>query len=333
MKIVRPSNSHKYQEIIEHSRAIEPPIWHIILADYLKADEVIDFEVEDRYVPKDSYILDTGNNPTGFKSKLPMNPIEYKPRWEMIDLAKYRAHDWHAGSEPRSPYGVVYTSIACPFKCSFCFSNDFYPVGYTKRPVDDVIEDFRYLGSKGVRHIKIMDELFALDKNRVKEICGRIADLGYDFNIWCYARIDTTKKDMLVDMKRAGINWVAYGIESGNQGIRESISKGRFSNDDIENVVKMTRDAGIKVGGNFIFGFENDTMETMKETYDFAEKLRCEYANFYCLIDKDANQLSEGFIPKATRTLSPQEVLKFRDDAYCKYYKTDVRLRRTNETS
>lgn len=328
MQVVRPSNAHKYQDIIEDLRAIEPPIWHIILADYLKADGVIDFEVEDRHLPKDSYVMDTGNNPTGFKSVLPMNPIEYKPRWDMIDLNNYRAHDWHAGSEPKSPYGVVYTSVSCPFSCKFCFSKDFYPVGYTKRPIDDVLRDFDYLGSKGVRHIKIMDELFALDKRRVKEICYGIRALCYNFNIWCYSRIDTIDKDTLEVMRSAGIRWVAYGIESGNAGIRLSISKGKFTNEDISRVVQMSKDVGVKVVGNYIFGFEDDTLETMQETYAFAEKLGCEYANFYCLIDKNANQLAEDFLPRATKTLSPQEVLKFRDDAYCRYFKTDVGLRR-----
>jgi radical SAM superfamily enzyme YgiQ (UPF0313 family) len=123
-------------------------------------------------------------------------------------------------------------------------------------------------------------------------------------------------KEMLKNMKSAGINWICYGIESGNETIRKEIGKGQFSNHDVRNVVKMTKDAGVKVLGNFMFGFENDTMETMQDTLDFAEELDCEHINFYCLTDKNVNQLSKDFLPKPTKTLTAREVLNFRDEAY-----------------
>lgn len=332
MIVIRPNNAIRYQPIIEGKRAIEPPIWHIILADYLKAKKVIDLEVMKQYAsdPDDEfYVFTTGNNPTAYHNKLPMNPISYKPKWGYLDLNLYRAHDWHAGSEPRSPYGVVYTSISCPFHCKFCFSKDFYPVGYTERPIDDIVSDFKYLGEHGVRHIKIMDELFAFNEKRVLKLCHEIEKLPYSFNMWAYARIDTITPAMLTAMKMAGINWVAYGIESGNEKIRKSITKGKFTNDDVIRTIEITKSIGIKVVGNFIFGFEDDTLETMQETYDLSEKLSCEHVNFYCLVDKNVDQLSIDFMPKPTKYVSAKEVLRFRDEAYCKYFKTEERLVRT----
>lgn len=53
---------------------------------------------------------------------------------------------------------------------------------------------------------------------------------GLKFNMWAYARIDTVREDQLALFKRAGINWLALGIEASNQEIRKSIDKGRFKN-------------------------------------------------------------------------------------------------------
>jgi hypothetical protein len=33
------------------------------------------------------------------------------------------------------------------------------------------------------------------------------------------------------ELKKAGVNWLAYGIETGNEEIRKSVSKGYFTND------------------------------------------------------------------------------------------------------
>ena len=323
MIIVRPNNSYRYQPIIEDQRAVEPPLWHIICADFFSTEELIDQEVDLRTIPTGSeiFILDTGNNPTaqGRHTKLPMNPILYQPRWDLIDLNKYKAHDWHAKGYPRrSPYGVLYTSISCPFNCKFCFSKDFYPVGYTKRNIVDIVNDLEHFEREGVTHVKIIDEMFALDEDRVIFLCDVISEFN-NFNLWCYARLDTITRPMLRSMKRAGINWVGYGIESGNEQIRKENGKGKLSNKEIEDIIKMTHDEGIKVNGNFIFGFENDDANTMQETLGLAISLKCDWINFYCLADQNVNQLSKDFLPRPTKTLSSREVLEFRDIAFSQY--------------
>ena len=46
-------------------------------------------------------------------------------------------------------------------------------------------------------------------------------------------------------------------------------------------LIKMVRDAGINVGGNYIFGLPYDTHGTMQATLDFALENPTEMANFY----------------------------------------------------
>lgn len=141
----------------------------------------------------------------------------------------------------------------------------------------------------------------------------------YGFYHWCYARLDTITRPMLKSMKRAGINWVGYGIESGNEQIRKENGKGKLSNKEIEDTIKMTHDEGIKVNGNFIFGFENDDINTMQETLGLAVSLKCDWINFYCLVDQNVNQLSKEFLPRPTKSLTAREVLEFRDIAFSQY--------------
>ena len=42
--------------------------------------------------------------------------------WDLLPMDKYRAHNWHCFDDPdtRQPYGLIYTSLGCPFKCTYC---------------------------------------------------------------------------------------------------------------------------------------------------------------------------------------------------------------------
>ena len=115
----------------------------------------------------------------------------------------------------------------------------------------------------------------------------------------------------------------------------------------------MTKDADIHVVGNFMFGFWDDDISTMRQTLDFAKELACEYANFYCMsvykgsrlydemrtrgVDlpvtgEEYAQMSPKFKPVPTAKLSGREVLKFRDAAFMEYFTDKAYLAMMQQT-
>src|SRR5262249_49610629 len=124
-------------------------------------------------------------------------------------------------------------------------------------------------------------EMFVLNKEHVMGICDEILASGHDFNIWAYARIDTIRDEFLQKLKQAGFRWLALGIESGSQHVRDGVEKGRFGSGEILKTVRKVQEAGIYIIGNYIFGLPDDTVESMQETLDLALEANCEFANFY----------------------------------------------------
>ena len=270
-------------------------------------------------------------------------------------MDKYRTSNWHAmtNSDDRTPFASLYTSLGCPFKCSFCCINapfgnnnlENWDYGRNKFRYWDpnyIIKEFEYLHNKGIRNIKLADEMFVLYKNHFMKLCEIIIERGYNFNIWAYARIDTVKEEYLETLKRAGVNWLALGIESGNTIVRKDVIKGKFTEINIRDLVKKVQEHDINVIGNYIFGLPEDNHETMQDTLDLATDLNCEFANFYSAMAypgsklyldaiKENWQLPETYVgysqhsyetmPLPTKYISAAEVLKFRDDAFLKYYK------------
>ena len=205
--------------------------------------------------------------------------------WGELPMGLYRAHTWQClDGSPRSPYASIYTTLGCPFKCSFCMINVFqHGNTYRRRTPARVVEQVEYLHRHyGVTTLKIADEMFVLDKTHYLPICEGLAKLPFssELNIWAYARIDTVRPETLSLMRKAGIRWLALGIESGSAHVRDGAEK-HLNDDDIKEVVKQIQDAGINVIGNFIFGLPDDTRESMQATLKLAKELNCEFANFY----------------------------------------------------
>ena len=258
--------------------------------------------------------------------------------WDLLPMELYRAHNWQ--TDQRQPYASIYTSLGCPYKCSFCcISAPFGGSGYRTRKPEDVVNEVKFLHDEyGIKTFKITDEMFVLKPSHYLPICEGLAELDYDFNIWCYARIDTVKPKTLKLLRKAGIQWLALGIESGSEYVRDGADKS-LNEKDIYNIVKAIQAADIKVLGNFIYGLPDDTHESMQATLDLAMNLKCNFVNFYSAMAYPGSQLykttkqtdlpdhwsgysqhSQDCKPLPTETLTSAEVLKFRDEAHCRYF-------------
>ena len=270
--------------------------------------------------------------------------------WDLLPMSIYRAHNWHCFDdiEHRQPYGAIYTSLGCPFNCTFCCINaPFGAPGIRYRNPEKVLDEMELLvRNYGIKNLKIVDELFVLKKDHYLRICEGIIKRGLELNIWAYARVDTVAPENLKIMKQAGINWLALGIESANPQVRDGATK-NLRVKEIKEVVKTIQAHGIRVIGNYIFGLPDDTLETMRETLDMAIDLNCEFANFYSamaypgsrLYDiavkegwplpeqwNDFSQHAYGTLPLPTKYISAAQVLKFRDDAFHEYFGNSVYL-------
>ncbi|NEO83080.1 MAG: radical SAM protein [Spirulina sp. SIO3F2] len=283
--------------------------------------------------------------------------------WDLLPMEKYRAHNWHCfDGSSRHPYAALYTTLGCPFRCSFCCIQAPFKEGeallgqtgnsYRYWSLDHVIQEIDILVNQyGVRNLKIADEMFVLNAKHVLGICDRIIERGYDLNIWAYARVDTVQEQMLDTLKRAGVNWLALGIEAASDRVRDNVHK-EIGQTDIYKTIRKIRNAGINVIGNYIFGLPEDNFESMQATLDLALELNCEFANFYSTMAYPGSQLYNlalrkgwelpsswaGYsqhafesLPLRTQYLSAAQVLVFRDNAFQSYFSSPHYLKMINE--
>jgi len=266
--------------------------------------------------------------------------------WHLLPMDRYVAHNWQCLDDlaSRKPYASIYTTLGCPFQCSFCCINaPFATNRYRMRSPAKVVAEIEHLyATYGIKTLKIIDEMFVLNDRHVRAICEQLGAKPFasELNIWAYARVDTVKAGMLPMLRKAGIRWLALGIESGSAHVRDGAQK-TLDEADIVSVVREIQQAGINVMGNFIFGLPDDDRASMQKTFDLAATLNCEFANFYSAMAYPGSPLYDqalhqgwplptswsGFsqhshdcTPLPTTTLTSADVLRFRDWAHAAYF-------------
>ena len=276
--------------------------------------------------------------------------------WDLLpSLNKYRTAGWHSWSNnsDKQPFAALYTSLGCPYKCSFCMINIINRTNNDENissqdsnifrwwSPEFIIKQFDYFAEQGVKNIKIADELFVLNPNHFMKICDMIIERKYKFNIWAYSRIDTCKPQYLDKLKKAGVNWLGLGIENPSSIIRKEVHKDAFKNVKIIDVINEMRNSGINVAANYIFGLPEESKESLEFTYNFAEETNTEMVNFYSAmaypgsplyLEARKNKIKlpdtySGYSQHSydtqnlpSQNLSASEILAFRDKAWNKYH-------------
>ena len=279
-------------------------------------------------------------------------PFDKKP----LDL--YRAPMWHAeyDFEKRTPYASLQTSLGCMFQCNFCMINiinrdDNDEIGvasnYSKMrfwSTDFIIKEFDKLISIGVKTIRIVDEMFLLNPKYYVPLCEKLAERNKDdsLRIWSYSRIDTVKRPEILSLvRKAGIKWLALGIESGDKSIRLEVAKGKFEDVDVKKVIERVHAADINVMANYIYGLPGDTKHTVEKTFKLSLELCTAGWNTYGAMALPGSHLYkdaltkgtklpdtyEGYsfhsfdtMPLPTESLSASEVITLRDEAFTNYH-------------
>ena len=294
--------------------------------------------------------------------------------WDLLPYKKnpldlYRAPMWHAEYDfnKRTPYASLQTSLGCMFKCNFCMinlinRNDSDEIGVAANysnmrfwSPDFIIKEFDKLISMGVKTIRIVDEMFLLNPKYYVPLCEKLAERNKDdsLRIWSYSRIDTVKRPEILNLvRRAGIKWLALGIESGDKAIRLEVSKGKFEDVDVKKVINKVHEADINVMANYIYGLPGDTKETIKKTFELSLDLCTTGWNTYAAMALPGSQLYkdaidtkkelpktyEGYsfhsyetLPLPTETLSAADVIKYRDENFIKYHNHKPFLEKINK--
>lgn len=200
----------------------------------------------------------------------PIHNIAYSPDFTMIHgykeyRGKYMTKFLNGGVIP------IATSRGCPHTCSFCSVIKMFGRGYRTLTPDQVIAEIKHqIGVTGSRKIFFVDDNFAENKKRAKEILTRIIDEKLDMDIVAQIRIEAARNEELLElMYKANLRYVFIGFESINPKTLDSFKKDQNKQDMIEVIQKLHKHK-ISVHGMFIVGTDDDDLDTVRKTVQFS---------------------------------------------------------------
>lgn len=178
----------------------------------------------------------------------------------------------------RPRFTSILTSRGCPYGCRFC-ANQFKNGPYRQRSSENVLHEFHEIQDE-YGSVMIEDDNFLADTRRVHKIMdGLINDDSELELLIAGVRVDSVDRELYRKMAKAGVKFISFGIESGNQDVLDYYHK-RITLSQIRKAVDLAREMNIITWGNFIFGAPFETKKHLKNTVKFSLSLSLDMA-FY----------------------------------------------------
>jgi radical SAM superfamily enzyme YgiQ (UPF0313 family) len=196
------------------------------------------------------------------------------PLYHLLPLDQYRM------PLMKGPFAFVVTSRGCTAGCKYCIKHVSYQWSVRLLSPPRIVEELWLLHGLGIHNIHMYADLFTANRQQVMELCERIIAEGLKIRWTCNSRVDYVDEEMLRMMGRAGCWMISWGIESGNEAILKRAAKGADPK-KARQALTWARQAGIKNWGYFIIGLPGETVETIRQTIDFAKRLPLEIALFH----------------------------------------------------
>jgi len=182
-----------------------------------------------------------------------------------------------------NPQKRFMTSRGCPYNCSFCFNHVLRTLYkdngryVRKRSVENVIREIEYVKNKyGIKTVYFDDDTFILDRKWVMEFL-KIYKQRVNLPFICLVRIDLVTEDLIKAFKESKCKSVFFGIETGNEKLRNKLLNKNLSNKAIIRTAKLLKKYKIKFKTYNMLGLPDETLEDAMMTVKLNARIKTDY--------------------------------------------------------
>lgn len=200
-----------------------------------------------------------------------------------------------------SPLKPFMASRGCPFSCSFCFNEKLreiyagkgrYVRFHSPAYLIDQIKEVEY--KYGLKTAYFMDDLFVSDQNWIREFTSAYKkEVNKPFI--CSANINTLNEENISLLKEAGCHAVSFGIETGNEKLRQGLLNKHISNERIEDIGRLLKKYRLKFITFNMIGFPGETVENALGTIKLNIKIGADYPRCSFVTPYPGTKIAESY--------------------------------------
>jgi radical SAM superfamily enzyme YgiQ (UPF0313 family) len=257
------------------------------------------------------------------------------PRWDLLDT---RERSWWSLPLAGRPFGGIFPVMAsrsCPEFCTYCPHRIL--AKHRMRSPENIADEIEYLASlEPVPYVIFRDPLFTDDRDRVVALCEQFERRGLKLKFECETRLDHLDPMLLDTMHRAGLSAISFGVETISPETLKKSGRRYIPEAQQRLVVEECRRRGIVTAGFYVFGFLQDTWDSIAATIEHAVDLGSTVAQFKILTPYPGTpmwkqlesrvyetdwQKFDGFTPTFHHpNLTPEELRFLLGAAYTRFY-------------
>jgi radical SAM superfamily enzyme YgiQ (UPF0313 family) len=204
---------------------------------------------------------------------------------EDLDSLPYpdRALFYKYDSLRRNSRKTILAGRGCPYSCTFCFNSAYRKLYGGKGPhvryrsAENVVgEILRVKEQYGMKSVYFQDDTLIVDKNWMMTLLSVYRrKVGLPFT--CLVRADLVEEDLIRALAEAGCVAVHFGVESGNQELRNLLLKKGVSDAQIVHTAALLKRYGVKFKTYNILRLPHETIEDAFRTVALNASIRTDY--------------------------------------------------------
>jgi len=185
--------------------------------------------------------------------------------------SKEQVHAAYPGDRDNVRSININTARGCIANCTFCY-HAFRGFPYRPRTPDNIIKEMALLIEQyGINHFTFSDELTFFSKKQTLEFSEKVIESGLKIN-WtgdCRAGLFDSDEDIIIieKMKQAGCYGMFFSLENASSEILKAMNK-HITVDMFNKQASLINKVGISVWTSLVFGYPQETTETIAKTFD-----------------------------------------------------------------
>jgi radical SAM superfamily enzyme YgiQ (UPF0313 family) len=257
------------------------------------------------------------------------------PRWDLVGRAPTRRVIGLFGVRPVSGGFPVLASRGCPEFCTYCPHRIL--ADHRERSVVGIVDELEDLcGRHPNPYVIFRDPLFTQDRHRCLALADAILTRGLRLRFECETRLDRLDESLIAALHRAGLRAMSFGVESLDPATLKKAGRRPIPPEQQRRIIDFCRGLGIMTAAFYVFGFLQDTWESIAQTIDYSIQLGSTFAQFkiltpypgtplwkqmrHLVYEQDWEQF-DGFTPTfAHPNLTANELRFLLGAAYARFY-------------
>lgn len=216
--------------------------------------------------------------------RIEKNPV--RPLIENLDQLPFPDRDmwvpW-VDEEPGAKLSIM-LGRGCPFECTYCCNYALKNVSkgnYVRlRTPEKIIAELKEMIEKYPWHHEVYLEVesFGLDRNWAMELCEQLKGFNesrkvpLSFGVNLRIAKDPIPASFYAACKRANIEYLNIGLESGSERVRRESLGRYYSNEEFFTTVSAARGNGLKIRIYNMIGIPGETVYDFQQTMDVNKK-------------------------------------------------------------